>query len=113
MSTYENDALIQKLNGLSDGLTDSGTTAAGILIGERNRLLDKRKTVIDAKFGQNRIIDLNRNQMKRNAAYTKVGTLTVVCLGIVLLFRLFGSFIPEAILGLIYVLLVSICVFYG
>lgn len=113
MSTYENDALIQKLKGLSDGLTDSETTAAGILIGERNRLVDKRRTILDAKFGQNRIVDLNRDQMKRNAAYTKVGTLTVISLGIVLLLRLFGTFIPEAILGLIYVILVSICIFYG
>jgi hypothetical protein len=113
MSTYENDALIIKLNGLTDGLTDSETTAAGILNGEKNRLLKKRRTILDAKFGQNRIVDLNRNQMKRNAAFTKVGTLTVISLGIVLLLRLFGSFIPEGILALIYVILVSACVFYG
>jgi hypothetical protein len=110
---YDNDPITQKLKGLTEDLNKSGTTTGQILTSEGNRLLEKQRTIIDAKFGQNRIIDLNRNQMKRNAAYTKVGIFAVIALGIVLLLRLFGSFIPEAILGLIYILLISMAVFYG
>jgi len=110
---YDNDPITISLNGLTNQLQTSQTTAGQILTGERNRLLEKQKTIIDARFGQNRIVDLNRDQMKRNAAYTKVGIFAVVALGIVLMFRIFGGFIPEAILGLIYILLISMAVFYG
>lgn len=110
---YDNDPITQKLRGLTDELQASQTTAGQIITGERNRLIEKQKTIIDARFGQNRIVDLNRDQMKRNAAYTKVGIFAVIALGIVLLLRVFGGFIPEAILGLIYILLISMSVFYG
>jgi hypothetical protein len=110
---YDNDPITQKLNGLTDDLKKSDTTTGQILTSERDMLLEKQRTIIDAKFGQNRIIDLNRNQMKRNAAYTKVGIFAVIALGIVLLLRLFGGFIPDAILSLIYILLISMAVFYG
>ena len=112
----ENDPITQKLNELNTnvGSAQNGMDSTGaILSTERKRLRDRQKIIIDAKFGQNRIIDLNRNQMKRNAAYTKVGIFATVALGIVVLLRLFGGFIPEAILSLIYVLLISMAVFYG
>ena len=112
-SSYNDDTIVKQLDTISTAIGTSTNTITKLMNSEADRLKLRQSEILDAKFGQNRIIDLNRDQMKRNAAYTKVGVLTVVCLGIVLLFRLFGSFIPEAILGLIYVLLVSICVFYG
>ena len=112
-TSYNDNEIVTQLNAISTATSLSTNTSAKLINSEVDRLTERQREILDAKFGQNRIIDLNRDQMKRNAAYTKVGVLTVVCLGIVLLFRLFGSFIPEAILGLIYVLLVSICVFYG
>ena len=112
-TSYNDDTIVTQLNAISTATSLSTNTSAKLINSEVDRLTERQREILDAKFGQNRIIDLNRNEMKRNVAYTKVGVLTVVCLGIVLLFRLFGSFIPEAILGLIYVLLVSACVFYG
>ena len=112
-TSYNDDTIVTELNDISTAIGTSTNSSAKLIKSEVDRLTERQREILDAKFGQNRIIDLNRDQMKRNAAYTKVGVLTVVCLGIVLLFRLFGSFIPEAILGLIYVLLVSACVFYG
>lgn len=112
----DNDPILQSLDALSEEVksTQKGMDSTGsILSTERKRLRDRQKIIIDAKFGQNRIIDLNRNQMKRNAAYTKVGIFATVALGIVVLLRLFGGFIPEAILSIIYILLVSMAVFYG
>ena len=112
-TSYDDNEIVKALDVIRGTIGTSTNTSAELINSEVDRLTKRQREILDAKFGQNRIIDLNRDQMKRNAAYTKVGVLTVVCLGIVLLFRLFGSFIPEAILGLIYVLLVSICVFYG
>jgi hypothetical protein len=112
-TSYYNDTIVKELDNITSSVANSSTTTAKLINSEVNRLKERQSEIIDAKFGQNRIIDLNRDQMKRNMAYMKVGILTIVCLGIVLLFRLFGSFIPEAILGLIYVILVSVCVFYG
>jgi hypothetical protein len=107
------DPIIKELTQINDDLSASTNTTYQILKSENARLVDRQNAIIDAQFGQNRIIDLNRSQMKRTAAYTRVGILTVISLGIVLLLRLFGTFIPEAILGLIYVVLISICVLYG
>lgn len=112
-TSYDDNEIVKALDVIRGTIGTSTNTSAQLINSEVDRLTKRQREILDAKFGQNRIIDLNRDQMKRNAAYTKVGVLTVVCLGIVLLFRLFGSFIPEAILGLIYVLLVSACVFYG
>jgi hypothetical protein len=111
--SYYNDAIVKELDNITTAVANSSSSSAKLIDSEVNRLKGRQAEILDAKFGQNRIIDLNRDQMKRNAAYAKVGIVTVISLGIVLLFRLFGSFIPEAILGLIYVILVSICVFYG
>ena len=112
-ASFNSDAIVMELNTIKNNVTNNANITSSIIVSEVDRLKERQGEILDAKFGQNRIIDLNRDEMKRNMAYTKVGVLTVVCLGIVLLFRLFGSFIPEAILGIIYVLLVSICVFYG
>lgn len=112
----DNDPITQSLTALNlnvDSAKKGMDTTGEILSTERRRLISRQRIIRDAKFGQKRIIDLNRNQMKRNAAYTKVGIFTAIALGIVVLLRLFGGFIPEAILSLIYVLLISMAVFYG
>ena len=94
-------------------LTSQGTTAQ-ILRDENQRLIEKHDAIKDAKFGQQRIIDLNRSHSKKTAAYTKVMVFAAVALGIIVLLRLFGgSFIPEPIFALIYIILISVSVLYG
>lgn len=106
MSDY--DDIKTELNSLNDKLT-----AQPILKAENDRLLEKQASIIQAKFGQSRIVDLNRDQMKRTTAYTKVGILTVVSLGIILVFRLLGDIIPDSVMTMIYIILFSVCIFYG
>jgi hypothetical protein len=97
----------------SSALSAQGTTAQ-ILLDENQRLINKEKSITDAKFGQQRIIDLNRSYSKKNAAYTRVMLFAALSLGIILLLRLFGStFIHESIFALIYILLISATVLYG
>ena len=101
-----------------DSITNTAVTAQGttaqILRDENNRLMKKHVAIKDAKFGQQRIIDLNRSYSKKTAAYTKVMIFAAVALGIILLLKLVGgTFIPEPIFALIYVLLISASIMYG
>lgn len=107
------DDIQTKLNEIQNGLNDSDNTTRTILQAENQRLITKQKAITEARFGQNRVIDLNRDQMKRTTAYTKVGIVTVISLGIIVVFRLLGNVIPESIMTLMYVILISICLFYG
>ena len=109
------DAITTAITNIGAQLDQNATINGRILKDETDRLKLKQADIANAKFGQQRIIDLNRSQMKRTAAYTKVGVVTVVSLGMIFILRMFGSFIPvpEVVLGIIYVLLVSLCVFYG
>jgi len=111
MSGY--DDIQRSLGDIQEKLNDSDNTTRKILEAENQRLINKQTAIDEAKFGQNRVIDLNRDQMKRTTAYTKVGVVTVISLGIVLVFRLLGDVIPEFIMTLMYVILLSICLFYG
>lgn len=110
---FENDPIIMALTANQTTISESTNTTRKILNSETTRLIDKQKAILEARFGQNRVIDLNRDQMKRTAAYTKVGILTVVSLGIILVFRLLGDVIPDSVMTLIYVMLLSVCLFYG
>ncbi len=101
------------LRDIQGRLNTADNTTRTILQSENQRLIDKQTAINEAKFGQNRIIDLNRDQMRRTMAYTKVGIVTVISLGIVLVFRLLGDLIPDSVMTLIYVILLSICLFYG
>jgi hypothetical protein len=107
-------SITNTLSGITNNaLTAQGTTAQ-IILDENQRLIDKEKSITDAKFGQQRIIDLNRSYSKKNAAYTRVMIFAALALGIILLLRLFGStFIPESIFALIYILLISASILYG
>jgi hypothetical protein len=110
---FEDDPIIMALTANQGTISDSANTTRKILNSETNRLIVKQEAILEARFGQNRVIDLNRDQMKRTAAYTKVGILTVVSLGIILVFRLLGDVIPDSVMTLIYVMLLSVCLFYG
>jgi hypothetical protein len=102
------------LSTITNGALTGQLTTAQILRDENQRLIDKDKSMIAAKFGQQRIIDLNRSHSKKTAAYTKVMVFAAVALGIILLLRLFGgSFIPEPIFALIYIILISASILYG
>lgn len=102
------------LNGISDNALSAQGTTARILLDENQRLINKRDEIERAKFGQERIIDLNRSHSKKTAAYTKAMTFAAVALGIILILRLFGgSFIPDAVFALIYIILISVSVLYG
>jgi hypothetical protein len=101
------------LSDIQTTLNNADNTTRRILQAEHQRLIDKQTAISEARFGQNRVIDLNRDQMRRTTAYTKVGVVTVISLGIVLVFRLLGDVIPESIMTLIYVMLLSVCLFYG
>lgn len=106
------------IRGILDGIQNVAVTAQGttaqILRDENQRLIKKHDEIKDAKFGQQRIIDLNRSHSKKTAAYTKVMIFAAVALGIILLLKLVGSsFIPEPIFALIYVLLISASIMYG
>jgi hypothetical protein len=108
----------ESITNILSGITNSALTAQGttaqILLDENDRLVKKEKSITDAKFGQQRIIDLNRSYSKKNAAYTRVMIFAALALGIILLLRLFGStFIPESIFALIYILLISASILYG
>jgi hypothetical protein len=111
MSEY--DDIQKSLLDIQTSLNGSDNTTQKILQVENQRLISKQLAIQEARFGQNRVIDLNRDQMKRTAAYTKVGILTVVSLGIILVFRLLGDVIPDSVMTLIYVMLLSVCLFYG
>jgi hypothetical protein len=111
MSEY--DEIQTALKTIQGNMNTAENTTRNILQAENQRLIDKQTEIRNAKFGQNRIIDLNRDQMKRTTAYTKVGILTVISLGIVLVFRLLGDVIPDSVMTLIYVILLSVCLFYG
>jgi hypothetical protein len=112
-NSYNNDPIVTELNAITTAVAKSSSTTAKLINSEVDRLKGRQSEIIEARFGQNRIIDLNRSQLKRNAAYMKFGILTVVCLGIILIVRLFGNMIPEAVLSIVYIILVSVCVFYG
>ena len=103
------------LDSIAKQLVENTNITGQILKEENLRLITKQNDIANARFGQRRIVDLNRSQMKRTAAYTKVGVLTVVSLGVIFILKMFGNFIPipEAIVGIIYVLLISLCVLYG
>ena len=110
-SDYKTDSIKQKLEELSN---NADTTNAGKLIkSEADRLIKHQGDILDAKFSQNRIIEFNRDQIKRTAAYTKVGVLLVISLGIIMVFNLLGDLIPDAVITLIYITLISACLFYG
>jgi len=111
MSEY--DEIQTALKSIQMNMNTAENTTRNILKSENQRLIDKQTEIRNAKFGQNRVIDLNRDQMKRTTAYTKVGILTVISLGIVLVFRLLGDIIPDSVMTLIYVILLSVCLFYG
>ena len=111
--SYSNDTIVKELDDISNAITSSESTTAKLINSEVHRLKSRQAEILDAKFGQNRVIDLNRSRMKQITAYTKVGIVTVISLGIILIFRLFGDKIPEAISSVVYVLLISACVFYG
>jgi hypothetical protein len=111
MSGYNN--IQTALSDIQAKLNTSDNTSRKILEAESQRLIDKQTAINEAKFGQNRVIDLNRDQMRRTTAYTKVGIVAVISLGIVLVFRLLGDVIPESVMTLIYVILLSVCLFYG
>ena len=108
------DQITTILNGISEtALSAQGATAL-ILLDENQQLIAKRQNITDAKFGQQRIIDLNRSHSKKTAAYTKVMIFTAVALGIILILKLVGgAFIPEPIFALIYVILISASILYG
>ena len=102
------------LDGITNNAVTSQGTTAQILRDENQRLIEKHDAIKDAKFGQQRIIDLNRSHSKKTAAYTKVMVFAAIALGIILLLKLFASkIIPEPIFALIYVLLISASIMYG
>ena len=108
------DAIRTILDSITNAAVTAQGTTAQILRDENTRLIAKHDAIKDAKFGQQRIIDLNRSHSKRTAAYTKVMIFAAVALGIILLLKLVGSsFIPEPIFALIYVLLISASIMYG
>ena len=109
----EGNPIIDALTATEAQLDTANTSIQQILKTENARLLTKQKTIINAQFGQNRIIDLNRDEMKRTLAYTKVGILTALSLGIILLLHLLGDTIPDTVMTLIYVMLLSACLLYG
>ena len=102
------------LNTITDSTTSAQGTTARILLDENQRLINKRDEIERAKFGQERIIDLNRSHSKKTAAYTKAMTFAAMALGIILILRLFGgSFISDAVFALIYIILISVSILYG
>ena len=102
------------LNTITDSATSAQGTTARILLDENQRLINKRDEIERAKFGQERIIDLNRSHSKKTAAYTKAMTFAAMALGIILILRLFGgSFISDAVFALIYIILISVSILYG
>ena len=113
MDNTQIDTIGKSLQSIKDKLATGTSLASNIVYTEANRLYDKQQSIHDAQFGQDRMIYLNQTQVKRTAAFTKVWILTIVSLGVILLFRMFGSFMPEPILALIYIFLISICVFYA
>ena len=109
----EGNPIFDALTATEAQLNTANTSIQQILKTENARLLTKQQTIINAQFGQNRIIDLNRDEMKRTLAYTKVGILTALSLGIILLLHLLGDTIPDTVMTLIYVMLLSACLLYG
>lgn len=86
-----------------------------IFIDEKNRLDAKAQEIATASTGQKRVIQLNESYRKRTAAYTKAVVAIVVALAIVVILKVVQSYIPipEVVLTLVYILLLSLSILYA
>jgi hypothetical protein len=86
-----------------------------IFIEEKKRLELKAQDIATASTGQKRVIQLNESYRKRTAAYTKAVVAIVVALAIVVILKVVQGYIPipEVVLTLVYILLLSLSLLYG
>ncbi len=86
-----------------------------IFIQEKERLDAKAQEIAIASTGQKRVIQLNESYRKRTAAYTKAVVAIVVALAIVVILKFVQSYIPipEVVLTLVYILLLSLSILYA
>jgi hypothetical protein len=82
---------------------------------EKDRLIAKKQDIVDASTGQKRVIQLNESYRKRTAAYTKAVVAIVVALAIVVILKVVQGYIPipEVVLTLVYILLLSLSLLYA
>jgi hypothetical protein len=86
-----------------------------IFIDEKNRLEAKAQEIASASTGQKRVIQLNESYRKRTAAYTKAIVAIVMALAIVVILKVVQGYIPipEVVLTLVYILLLSLSILYA
>ena len=86
-----------------------------IFIDEKNRLEAKAQEIASASTGQKRVIQLNESYRKRTAAYTKAVVAIVVALAVVVILKVVQGYIPipEVVLTLVYILLLSLSILYA
>jgi len=86
-----------------------------IFILEKERLDAKAQEIAIASTGQKRVIQLNESYRKRTAAYTKAVVAIVVALAIVVILKVVQGYIPipEVVLTLVYILLLSLSLLYA
>lgn len=86
-----------------------------IFIDEKARLDAKANEIASASTGQKRVIQLNESYRKRTAAYTKAVVAIVVALSIVVILKVVQEYIPipEVVLTLVYILLLSLSILYA
>ena len=86
-----------------------------IFIKEKERLDAKAQEIATASTGQKRVIQLNESYRKRTAAYTKAVVAIVMALAVVVILKVVQGYIPipEVVLTLVYILLLSLSILYA
>jgi hypothetical protein len=100
---------------INDTLTKQ-SIVNGILETENDRLTDKKKSIDNAISGQRRILQLNDSYRKRYAAYTRLIlaiVFTLVVLFLVNLLKKRFPIIPDSVVMLLYIIIVSAYIIYA
>ena len=94
---------------------DVNTLFTSVFKDEKTRLDAKAIEITNAMTGQKRVIQLNESYRKRTAAYTKAVIAVVLAMTVVIILKVVQGYIPipEVVMTLVYILLLSLSILYA
>ena len=107
--TQANTAIADGTSKILPTLTKQNDVNA-VLDREKTRLLERKQAIDSAGVGQQRLIDLTRNATQRSRAINNIYIVGVVGLLLYLAVRFLSGFLPEMIVDVLMILIVSVTI---